>query len=782
MPRRPAKTRVAVLGGGFGSLSAVFAMTEEPGWSERYEITVYQLGWRLGGKARSGRDPDNHERSQGRGGQIWFGFYDNALGMMRRCYQELARPAGAPLATFKEAFAGGNALHLAGDGDAPSWPLAMPANDEVPGTGGPEPTMWSQIGQLLAWLIDSIPLLHERFPNYRELVGTWDRGAIRLLQDLIGRAQARGVPCYQGLDLEGELDWGAILPRAAAAGPTLDRSLDDEACQAWAAPLLFAADACLDRIVADAEHVLYPTFLGPLQVALVVARGVLADGLYTAGRGLRAINDEDLRAWLGRHGARPELCHHPLIGALYHAFFAFADGDAQRPSIAAGTAIQVLLRLFFTYRGTLYYVPRAGSGDAVFAPLYLLLRRRGVRFQFFHKVRDLEVAADEDAIDAITFGRQVALKRPRAPYEPLVAIKGLLCWPERPRWHQIILGHDPAVQAMDFESERSPEVETYTIRRGVDFDEVILGIPPGGLAEITRGLARRSPAWAAMLGGLKTAAVGGAQLWLHPTWEQLTGDPKPPLGGANFPAPFGRWGNASSLITYELWTGNHWPGSVVRLDAVIPEAAMQRAPDPEARARTAAQWLRAQGLRWLQQSTRRLWPDGTAGFSNCLDWNLLVDPERRMGEARLQAQHFWSASDGSDRQVLSLPGTERFRLRADRSGFSNLYLAGDWVDTGLNLACIESAVIAGMQAARALLGVDMGILGESLTAEIVALADDDEDPAAASSTALATARVLGSDDITAVVGRADVERSVEITIDDLSGAESSGRARLAHGR
>src|SRR5690606_23055882 len=118
-----------------------------------------------------------------------------------------------------------------------------------------------------------------------------------------------------------------------------------------------------------------------------------------------------------------------------------------------------------------------------------------------------------------------------------------------------------------------------------------------------------------------------------------------------------------------------------RLDAVIPEAALERAQGGEARDRAAGQWIRAQALRWLQHHTRRLWPDGTAGFSNCLDWNLLVDPERRMGDGRLQAQHFWAVGDGSDRQVLSLPGSEGCRLRADGSGFRNLYLAGDWVDT-----------------------------------------------------------------------------------------------------
>ena len=45
-----AKKKIAILGGGAAALSAAFGLTEKPGWKDQYEITVYQLGWRLGGK------------------------------------------------------------------------------------------------------------------------------------------------------------------------------------------------------------------------------------------------------------------------------------------------------------------------------------------------------------------------------------------------------------------------------------------------------------------------------------------------------------------------------------------------------------------------------------------------------------------------------------------------------------------------------------------------------------------------------------------------------------
>ena len=74
------------------------------------------------------------------------------------------------------------------------------------------------------------------------------------------------------------------------------------------------------------------------------------------------------------------------------------------------------------------------------------------------------------------------------------------------------------------------------------------------------------------------------------------------------------------------------------------------------------------------------------------------------GAARLDSQ-FWRANiDPSDRYVQSLPGTDRLRLRADRSGYANLFLAGDWTDNGLNAGCIEAAVLSGLQAANAVLG------------------------------------------------------------------------------
>ena len=92
-------------------------------------------------------------------------------------------------------------------------------------------------------------------------------------------------------------------------------------------------------------------------------------------------------------------------------------------------------------------------------------------------------------------------------------------------------------------------------------------------------------------------------------------------------------------------------------------------------------------------------------------WDLLFDPQDRSGPDRLQSQYLRVNVDPSERYVASFPGTSRYRLRAGDSGFDNLYLAGDWVRTSINAGCVEAAVMAGMDAAAAISGVPIPVVG-----------------------------------------------------------------------
>ena len=59
-----------------------------------------------------------------------------------------------------------------------------------------------------------------------------------------------------------------------------------------------------------------------------------------------------------------------------------------------GRSLQAHFRLLFTHKGHISYVMQAGMGDIVFAPLYLVLKDRGVKFDFFQRVRKIGLSSD----------------------------------------------------------------------------------------------------------------------------------------------------------------------------------------------------------------------------------------------------------------------------------------------------------------------------------------------------------------------------------------------------
>ena len=79
-------------------MTAAYYLSSTPALRERFEVTVYQMGWRLGGKGASGRNADACDRIEEHGLHVWGGFYYNAFRTMRACYGALGPPAGVPAA------------------------------------------------------------------------------------------------------------------------------------------------------------------------------------------------------------------------------------------------------------------------------------------------------------------------------------------------------------------------------------------------------------------------------------------------------------------------------------------------------------------------------------------------------------------------------------------------------------------------------------------------------------------------------------------------------------
>src|SRR5262249_42763176 len=164
-----------------------------------------------------------------------------------------------------------------------------------------------------------------------------------------------------------------------------------------------------------------------IDFALAVSKGLIADRVIFPHENWFAIDGFDLRDWLRRHGASEETCRSPLIKGLYDSVFS-------PPTVGAGTILHALYRASH-YKGAVLYRMQAGMGDTIFAPLYRVLRDRGVAFRFFHRVERLELSADRTKIARVAMRRQAELAG--AAYDPLVRVEDVYCWPSAPRWEQL---------------------------------------------------------------------------------------------------------------------------------------------------------------------------------------------------------------------------------------------------------------------------------------------------------------------------------------------------------
>ena len=83
-------------------MAAALELTSAPDWRSSLDVTVYQMGWRLGGKGAAGRNAERGYRIEEHGFHVWLGFYNNAFRMIRQVYAEANRPLGAGLQNWQD--------------------------------------------------------------------------------------------------------------------------------------------------------------------------------------------------------------------------------------------------------------------------------------------------------------------------------------------------------------------------------------------------------------------------------------------------------------------------------------------------------------------------------------------------------------------------------------------------------------------------------------------------------------------------------------------------------
>lgn len=669
--------KVAILGGGMAGLSAAWRLSE-PGWHDRFEsITVYQRGWRLGGKAASSRGPNG--RIEEHGLHVWLGSYDNAFGLLRECYAELDRAAtdpDAPIRTWRQALVPAENPGLAdrfGD-DWLTWLGTHPRDDQLPGEpGGSGRTMTvvSFVDRALRLVVAFTESLREPVPSGLHLTTS---------------PTPPTTPAVEPIEAIRNAVLAAVMAVAAAdTGSDRAGTLLDDA--------LMAVRDSIDYETRPAHRRAW------LLISLVTAavRGVIADNLVTRPHGFRAINDEEFGNWLLRHGGHRDVLDSTMIRGLYDLVFGYSDGDPERPSVAAGVMVFLIGCVLFEYKGALFWKMTAGMGDVVVAPIYQVLRRRGVRFEFFHRLDALHLDANHRAVEAITLGRQARLAPGVDQYDPLTVVNGLPVFPAAPLLDQLDTAPGPDLES-HFGSR--DDAERTILQRGREFDHVVLAVSLGMIPDVAGELIADRQEWREMTTHVRTIATQALQIWLRPSESDL-GWNHPGATISAYEPPFETWASMPQTLWTEDWPASDRPGAVAyfcgSLDAPWP--ADEPAADYLSRYR---EQVYADAVRHLDRHVGLFLPGavGQRGFA----WNLLAGNDSGSGAAALRTQHVSVNVDPSDRYVQSVPGSDRYRLRPDESGYDNLVLAGDWTDCGMNAGCIEAAVMSGLEAANVLLG------------------------------------------------------------------------------
>ena len=427
-------------------------------------------------------------------------------------------------------------------------------------------------------------------------------------------------------------------------------------------------------------------------------RGIVADKLVTDARGFAAINDEEFCDWIIRHGAHPDVLDSAMVRGIYDLVFGYRDGDPRQPAVGAGVMTFLLGQVLFGYRGAIFWKMTAGMGDVVIAPLYQALRRRGVAFEFFHRLDGLHLDADRRKVATITMARQAQLAGDRATYEPLVRIRGLPVFPNAPIGEQLCARSD--LEDTESHFGNRDDIEMRTLRDGVDFDHVVLAVSIGMIPIVADELIGHRPEWRDMTTHVRTVATQAFQIWLRPD-EKALGYDRPGATVSAYLPPFDTWASMPQTLWAEDWPTAERPHTVAYFCGSL-DAPWPCADDRSSYVHRHTDRVYTAAVEFLNHHVGLYFPN--AMTEHGFDWRLLSGVNGERGRAALDTQHVSVNVDPSDRYVQSVPGTERYRLRPDESGYDNLVLAGDWTDCAMNAGCIEAAVMSGLQAANALLG------------------------------------------------------------------------------
>jgi uncharacterized protein with NAD-binding domain and iron-sulfur cluster len=705
--------RIAIVGGGPAGLSAAFHLTELPGGRD-LDITVYQLGWRLGGKAATGRDPDKSGRIEEHGIHGFCKFYFSAWEMMKKVYAEVgeggphAEPR-LPVRRIESAFLPSSTVYRVENIDG-AWKSelgAMPEGRGRPWDGRPEIGKRAIVVGLLKSLLDrGRPDDPGLFDDFTDLVAAPTTPELaQTASDL--HKKLRETYQQAATELEAEDLTGALLE----AVMTKAQSALEEA-KRWLSSLL-------RQLEVPGAKLRVQRALTSLDLGLALFRGLVSARFYAPDFDLDDLDAHDYRDWLSDNRAEARTLASASVITVANMLFAYPDGDSTRePELSAASWLNWMLRSVVG-RGPYFYFFAAGSGETVTLPLYKALLARGVKFEFFHKLLSVETSgsAGQRILERLVFERQATVAK--GSYEPLATMdrggqgSPWLVWPNRPGWKQLEHGEVNESANVDFEeweeADRPKGSGERVLVRGAEregFDYVVWALPSSMIQHV--GDMGMLDEWRETVDRLPTTATQAVQLWLTNDTNEL-GWPRDPLpyetsryASGSFPNPLSGMAALDDLVRFEDWP-DHGPRGLIYLCGQLQDwpGHSTREEDVTRVRQAASATLRLLG----NFLTGARLPEADRPDPQAIDFDRLYDPDpSHRGEQRLEFQYARANTRPTEAYVRAPRGSVCGRRDAWGSGYRNLVVAGDWMYNGFNLGSFESAVSGGKLAAFALLG------------------------------------------------------------------------------
>jgi uncharacterized protein with NAD-binding domain and iron-sulfur cluster len=744
--------KVAIVGGGCAGITAAWELSKlnlktieknkllkegERPYELPYEITVYEKGWRLGGKSASGRDENGRIREHGL--HIWLGFYENAFRMMRECYEvvqrqeELKAPFILPHKSFDEAFFPEPHVGVATkdrSGTWEAWTGFLPPMKGMPGEpldAGNNPfTLSSYLARCIGLCK---ALMHSVLASSSGEAAPGDprptgRSAFDEEADLDFSANPSQSPNVFVERIANFMRVGVLTSAAGIlqAATIVEQLLREKnPAPQWSSSILKFLEALAtqtrkqlrDFVNAD-EHIRRKTEIIDLIMTIVV--GLYRDKVLFDSRGLDAINHIDCKKWLLQHGAMKESVESPFVTGLYDLAFCYENGDRKKPALAAGQALRGALRMFFTYRGSPFWRMRSGMGETVFSPLYCVLKARGLKFRFMHELSEVKFENLDSRGEAIVSELQFT-KHNDADQISKEPLDHFGCWR-----HEIT----------QFHGQANSVPTTLSLQRldrqasGEGFHAVVMAMGVDDFKSACKKQffdAKHMQHWKQMSEHVKTIGTQAAQIWMGKDLDELGWHRGPALVSA-FDWSFETWADMTHTLPSERdWRRTH-PESPKMDDKVqsisyfcgpLSDSTIKQIENENPRkteAVTAANLMKhvkANLKTLLETQIQPLWPrvfnakEGTTALSSLLTATG-DDSVPVTNEDLLDAQHVQANWKGSERYTLALPGSLEYRISPLDCSVLNMTIAGDWTECGFNEGCIEAAVMSGMLAAHAISG------------------------------------------------------------------------------